>query len=87
MIEYFKKQLEESVVIDEEKLTKLRGKSLYSDYDIEDKILFFMKEDEVTKEKINMTMVTVVVRELEKMAKDFNFVRMSSDMIPVFKKS
>jgi hypothetical protein len=87
MRKYFKKQLEESVVIDEEKLTKLEGKSLYSDYDIGDKILFFMKEDEVTKEKIVMSMVTVVVRELEKMAKDFNFVRMSSDMIPVFKKS
>ncbi len=83
MKEYFTKQLETTSLIDEKKFSELNGKSLYSNYKVGDKVLFFMKQ-EVNGTEINFILSTVVERELEKMAEDFNFVRMSTKMIPVF---
>ena len=98
MREHFKKQLETSNIIDEEKLSELKGKSLYSEYDIGDKILLFMLEEVVKFEqsedmvgiyqsKIAFSIVAVVERELDKMAEEHDFVRMASGSVPVFKKA
>lgn len=82
MKEHFEKQLKNSNPITEENLKELLGKSLYSDYQVGDKMLCFIEQKIVDAENINMTMMTVVPRELDLLAGDFKFDKMA-DLFPV----
>ncbi len=86
MKEYFKEQLKICKPISEEDLPKLKGRSLYSEYEVGDKVLAFMErsfgdiEPPDTTPNINLRMETIVKRELDKLEEDFKFIRMTKTM-------
>lgn len=88
MREYFLAQLEDSTPISEEKILKLKGKSLNSDYEIGDKRLWFLFQGFMNvneKTVITMTMKCVVERELDFLEENYRCIRVSNN-IPILEK-
>ena len=86
---HFEKQLKSAEEITEENLSKLKGKSLYSNYKTGDIFLVFFSQ-EITEDKssdmepfINLSLKTITKRELDKLDDEYKFVRMASESIPV----
>lgn len=77
MKKHFEKQLKDSNPITKENLEELQGKSLYSNYQVGDQMLCFLEQKVVDAENTNMILMTVVPRELDLLAGDFEFDRMS----------
>jgi len=95
MKKYFEEQLKESIPIFAIQLPLLKGKSLYSDYKIGDKMVYFVLkeygeiEPPYTEPSVTFSMKTVVERELDLMEDDYKYVgtkEFSSAIIPVFEK-
>jgi len=81
-------KLDPDKLITEEKLPLLNGKSLYSDYQVGDRILHFMlREIDYSKgyPSATLTIKTVVERELEMMENDFEFVDIMN-RVPIFER-
>jgi len=72
----FEEQLEKSEKLDEHKLSQLKGKSIYSDYKVGDKILWFFELEKTGENTASITVRSVCEREFEKLEKDFAFVEM-----------
>lgn len=91
MKEHFEKQLEDTIAITEEKLKELKGKSMYSDYEVGDKILAFMEqqfgdiEPPYTEPKVIMSVRMFVDRELDKIEEEFKYIR-KHDLIPILER-
>jgi len=85
MKEHFSKQLRDTKPITEKLLSKLGGRSLDSDYQIGDNILWFMDQVKTSESAVTLTVKTVVERELDLLEKDFEFVRMEKSF-PVFER-
>lgn len=90
IIEIFSEQLKDDKVITEEQLKKLKGKSLYSEYQNGDKVCWFILQgpiqvnsDDVS--TINLTLKSIVERELGLLEKDYKYIE-SRNNIPVFEK-
>lgn len=95
MKKYFEEQLKESVPISDAQIALLNGKSLYSNYKVGDKVVYFMLqkygeiEPPYTEPSINILIRSVVERELDLMKDDYKYVRTSevdSKIIPIFEK-
>jgi len=95
MKEYFEKQDGSGngggKIATEELLSELKGKSLYSEYQVGDIIFVFMKqtlgdiEPPYTEHSINLKLQTIVERDFDRLERDYKFVRMST-IFPVFEK-
>ena len=91
MKEHFKTQLAEAKTITQDDIASLKGRSIYGPYEPGDKILIFMNESKelspysIYDSTITLKMVTCVERDLDRLEKDFKFVRMSKS-IPVLEK-
>lgn len=85
MKEHFSKQLRDTKPVSEKLLAKLQGRSLDSDYQVGDKILWFMLREKISGVDTNLTVTTVVERELDLLEKDFEFVRMERSF-PIFER-
>lgn len=93
MKKYFEEQLafEDSLPLTKEKLEKLKGKSLYSEYKEGDTIVAFLEQEfgdiepPYTEPAINLTLRMVADRELDKLKEDFKFIRMSQ-VFPVLER-
>jgi len=82
----FGKQLKENKPLTNAVLSKLKGKSLYSEYKEGDVILCVCLQ-EMKKSSINISIKTLVKRDIDRFMKEFSFVRMSGDdKFPVFEK-
>jgi len=85
MKEYFKEQLKNCKSISEELLPKLKGKSLYSDYEVNDKVVSFLNQElgeiepPYTEPTIRLSIISIVERELGKLKNDYKFIRMSKN--------
>ncbi len=87
MKQHFEKQLEEAQSVSKDRLEELKGKSLYTEYQEGDKIVVFLTQSfSKTDEHILIGLVMIAERELDKLKKDFNFIRMASKGIPVLEK-
>jgi hypothetical protein len=88
--ERFKQQLDDNnhAPLTKEKLGTLKGQGMYGPYEVGDVPLFWMDEVEGSDgTSIVFSVRTVANRELPKMEKDFEFVRMGgSGNLPVFKR-
>jgi len=91
----FGKQLKENKPLTNAVLSKLKGKSLYSEYKEGDVILWFCLQEMKKPTKIgdneipsiNIYIKTLVKRDIDRFMKEFSFVRMSGDdKFPVFEK-
>lgn len=85
MEQYFKAQVKKNKIITSELLPKLKGKSLYSEYQIGDILLTFMSMNPIIKKgdnEVEISMLAVVERDLKQLEKDFIFVRIQ-DSIPI----
>lgn len=85
MKEHFSKQLRDTKPVTEKLLSKLQGRSLNSEYRLGDKILWFMIRGKISGVDTNLTVTTVVERELDLLEKDFEFVRMEKNF-PIFER-
>jgi len=76
MKEYFKEQLEdgEAKPITKEKLSLIKGKSLYSDYQEGDIFLVFFEHEKTPENEIIFHVRTVCERELEKVSEEYNYI-------------
>ena len=74
MKKYFKEQLEKSTKLTEERKKELKGKSIYSEYEIGDKILWFFELEKTGENTASITVRSFCEREFEKLEKDFVFV-------------
>lgn len=85
MKKYFKKQLKNCKLISKELLLKLEGKSLYSNYKIDDKIVYFLFQElgeikqPYTEPSISLSVKSIVERELDKLKNNYKFIRMGKD--------
>jgi len=87
---YFAEQLKVCGEISSDKLAELKGKGLYSDYSVGDKVLAFLEQETIDIESskeaaVNMTLKMVTHRELEKMSNNYNFVGMAN-ILPIFER-
>jgi hypothetical protein len=91
MKEHFKEQLKTCNPISEEILPELKGKSIYSDYEIDDKVVSFLcqelgeNEPPYTVPSITLILQTITERELDKLENDYKFIRMSK-IFPVLQR-
>ena len=91
MKEHFEEQLKTCKPITEKILTELKGKSLYSDYEVNDKVVSFLYqkigeiEPPYTEPSITLSLKTIVERELDKLKNDYKFIRMSK-IFPVLER-
>jgi len=85
MKEHFSKQLRDTNRVTEKLLPKLQGRSLNSEYQVGDEILWFMIQEKTSESKVTLTVTTVVERELDLLEKDFEFVRMEKSF-PIFER-
>jgi len=93
MKEHFKEQfeLDNTTPLKKEQLKKLKGKSLYSDYQEGDIIVAFLEqslgdiEPPYTEPQITLSLRMIVDREFNKLEKDFKFIRMST-IFPVLER-
>jgi len=85
MRDHFSKQLRDTNRVTEKLLPKLQGRSLSSEYQVGDEILWFMIQEKTSESKATLTVTTVVERELDLLEKDFEFVRMENTF-PVFER-
>jgi len=74
MRKHFEEQLEKSEKLDEHKLNQLHGKSIYSNYKLGDKILWFFELEKTGENTASITVRSFCEREFEKLEKDFVFV-------------
>ena len=88
--EIFKELLKHGKHITEKTVKELKGKSFYSDYQVGDKICYFMIQSSEFVNKnglptINLRVQIIVERELDLLEKDpeYEYERTSSD-IPIF---
>lgn len=85
MKEYFEEQLKTAKIISNDILKQLKGKSFYSDYQVGDRIVAFMEQTygdielPYTEPSLNFFIKMVAEREINKIEKDFNFIRMSEN--------
>jgi hypothetical protein len=92
MRKYFEEQLKFSEPIKAEVLSELKGRSLYSDYKEGDMVVRFLEQEigEVkppyTEPSVSFSLKTIVERELDKLEKDYFFIRMSK-LFPVLERS
>lgn len=89
MREYFEEQIKNRKSITEERLKELKGKSLYSNYQVGDRILVFLYKKLKSIEphpKVTLSVNMVAERELDLMEDEYQFVRMADDELPVFAK-
>jgi hypothetical protein len=83
MKEHFKEQLKNCKPISKEILPELKGKSLYSNYEVNDKVVSFLYQEiggiepPYTEPSIHLSLKTIVERELGKLKNDYKFIRMS----------
>lgn len=97
MKEYFKAQLKENKPITKETLSKLKGKGIFSDYEIGDTILWFLECKEFKTDdpiptplgnsniRAEMTLNSVTERELDLFENNYEYIEQKG-MFPVFKK-
>lgn len=91
MRKYFLKQLEKSKLITKENLSQLKGKPIYNDYRIGDKVLYFLNQefmkarnpDEI--DGIILKLELIVEGDLDLLKEDFKFIRVNND-IPVLER-
>ena len=83
--EAFEEQLKECKVLTEENISFLKGRGLYGDYEVGDKILSVFIETVVDVDNVEVRMKTFVERNFDKFLNEYEFLR-SSTSIPVFKK-
>ncbi|MGD2072524.1 MAG: hypothetical protein PVG65_03450 [Candidatus Thorarchaeota archaeon] len=91
MKKYFEDQIKNNKPITKNILSKLIGKSYYSDYQIGDKVLVFIEQEtkpstETDPDRINWIMRTIVPRELNLLEKDFIFDSMKGSFPILIKK-
>ena len=85
---YFEKQLKDNKIITEELLSQLQGKSIYGDYKVGDKILWFMvqKIEMVDNHpEVHLTIKPITDKEIEKLEKDFIYVD-TKESFPIFER-
>lgn len=85
MRKHFEKQIKDNMGdVTEDNIGKLKGKSIYSKYQVGDQVLTFLeKSDGVSddgKPEINVTIRMVADRELDKLAEDYNFLEMHNTL-------
>ena len=92
MKEHFKEQLKSGNAITEETLSKLKGKSLYSEYQVGDRVLWFMLQKITLQEttplenpEVKLSMISIVERELDQLAEEYEFVDLKHS-IPILEK-
>ena len=91
MKEHFEQQLKNCKPISKEVLPELKGKSLYSDYEVNDKVVSFLYQElgeiepPFTEPSITLILKNIVERELGKLKNDYKFIRMSKN-IPVLER-
>jgi hypothetical protein len=85
MIEYFEKQLEGRRTITKDDLENLQSTPLYDKYKIGDRILVFMDQN-LNNNEILFDVKIVIERTIDKLEKDYKFVRMGTNSIPVLEK-
>ena len=91
MKEYFKEQLKTCNPISKEVLSELKGTPLYSDYEIDDKVVSFLCQElgeiepPYTEPSITLTLQMITERELGKLKNDYKFIRMSK-IFPVLQR-
>ena len=89
---YFEKQLKSAKEITEEDLLKLKGKSLYSNYKAGDTFLVFFCQETIEnklsdeEEFVNLSLKTITKRELDKLDNEYKFIKMTSELIPIFER-
>lgn len=91
MRKYFLKQLEKSKPLTEEKISQLKGKTIYSDYRVGDKMLYFFNQefmgarnpDEI--DGIILKIELIVEGDLDLLKEDFKFIKVNND-IPVLER-
>jgi len=89
MKEYFEEQLKTAKIVTKDILKQLKGKSLYSDYQEGDRIVAFLNqsygdiEPPYTIPSIHFGVTMIAEREINKLEKNFNFIRMATNF-PVF---
>lgn len=94
MREHFEAQLNSKDIkpITESNLEKLKGRPYYGEYEVGDFLLMFMEQIRkpsdipIYDEEITLHLYTVVERNLDKLSKEFDFVRMATNSIPVLEK-
>lgn len=82
MKQYFENQLKENNIITKHNVKKLAGKSIYSNYQIGDKILYFLELSQQG-EDLNYYVKTIVERELDIFENDYKFIEFG-DRFPIF---
>jgi len=91
MRKYFLKQLEKSNPLTKEKISQLEGKTIYGDYRVGDKLIYFLSQE--FKGTNNLAEIDKIILKLELIAEgdldlfkeDFKFIRVNSD-IPIFER-
>jgi len=89
--DYFKEQLKICNPISEEVLPELKGRSLYTDYEVNDEVVSFIcqelgeVEPPYTEPSITLTVHSIVERDFDKFKNDYKFIRMIKTM-PVFER-
>lgn len=86
MKEYFKEQFENENLkpISKEILKKLKGSSYYSEYQEDDIVVAFMKQEfrkaepPYTEPSINMQLQMIAERDIDKLKNDFKYIGMST---------
>ena len=94
MKEHFKEQSnsDKRVPLTEEKLAELKGKSLYGEYKVGDVLFWFLEQElgnadpPYTEPSITLTLRSVVEKDFDRLAEDFNFIRIAGEMFPVLER-